>query len=251
MISRGGTLSAWAKGRAAITLLAPLVSFAAAAQPLSDIDRYLERADLETRAGAYEAAATTLDLVLALYSIGGIESPAALFLRHAEASYQAGRYAAAAESATRFLLASDLPVEHNQPVVDLVKAAEAAMASERDVQRAREAAEQVQRQADTGRQESRSVASGNGPLACEVPGFPYPNDFRSLGLNWCPSNVDFQLRAIGLQAAGAWCGILGGTSSTPEQIAARHSEIVAACDRLDAMAGLSSLSCRCPTDYRP
>ena len=52
-----------------------------------------------------------------------------------------------------------------------------------------------------------------GMTSCEVPGFPYPDDVQSLGLNWCPSNVDFQLRSMALQAAGAWCAILGGPGS--------------------------------------
>lgn len=126
---------------AAATLLAALAISSASAQPVSDIDRYLERADQETREGAYEAAATTLDLVLALYSVDAAEMPVALFLRHAEASFRAGRHAAAAESATRFLLASDLPADREQQVVDLVKAAEAAMARERETRRVREAAQ--------------------------------------------------------------------------------------------------------------
>lgn len=258
MLSRDGSKGVWATVGAAVTLLAALAMFSAAAQPVSDIDRYLERADQETLEGAYDAAATTLDLVLALYSMDAAEIPVAMFIRHAEASYRAGRFAAAAESATRFLLASDLPVEQNQQVLDLVKASEAAMAREREAQRAREAAQQVrdaalqaQRLAEAAAQENRSAGSGNGPQACEVPGFPRPSDIQSLGLNWCPSNVDFQLRVIALQAAGAWCAILGGTSSTPEQIAARHSEIVEICDRLDALDSLSTVSCRCPSGYRP
>lgn len=258
MLSRDGYRSVWATVGAAVTLLATLAMFSAAAQPVSDIDRYLERADQETREGAYEAAATTLDLVLALYSLDEAEIPLALFMRHAEASYRAGRFAAAAESATRFLLASDLPVEQNQQVLDLVKSSEAAMARQREAQWVQEAAQQVrdaeqqaQRLAETAAQESRSAGTGNGPQACEVPGFPRPADVQSLGLNWCPSNVDFQLRAIALQAAGAWCAILGGTSSTPEQIAARHSEIGEICDRLDALDSLSTVSCRCPSGYRP
>ncbi len=97
-----------------MTLGATLVTFAASAQPLSDIDRYLQRADQETRAAEYEAPAVMLDLVLALYSMDSVETPAALLLRYAEVSLQAGHHVEAAGSATRFLLASDLPVEHNQ-----------------------------------------------------------------------------------------------------------------------------------------
>ena len=91
-----------------------------------------------------------------------------------------------------------------------------------------------------------------GPRNCEIPGFPSPDDVRSMGLSWCPSSVDFQLRAIALQASGAWCGILKGSASTPDEIAAGHGLVDAACDRLDALAGGNSgPSCRCPSGYRP
>ena len=66
--------------------------------------------------------------------------------------------------------------------------------------------------------------------ACELPGYPTPANVQTLGLNWCGSNVGFQRRAFALQAAGAWCAIAEGTSSSPEQVDARHREINAACD---------------------
>ena len=53
-------------------------------------------------------------------------------------------------------------------------------------------------------------------------------------------NVGFQRRAFALQAAGAWCAIDGGTSSAPDQSDARHQEINAACDTLDAFATAGS-----------
>jgi ankyrin repeat protein len=96
---------------------------------------------------------------------------------------------------------------------------------------------------DASRQESRRPpaappgrrqAASQGP-ACELPGFPTPANVQSLGLNWCGPNVGFQRRAFALQAAGAWCAIDIGSSSTAEQISARHQEINAACDTLDAM----------------
>ena len=86
---------------------------------------------------------------------------------------------------------------------------------------------------------------------CEIPGYPSPSNVENLGLSWCGSNVDFQRRAFALQAAGAWCAIAGGTSSSPDQIAARHGEIEAACDRLDAMQSPGTPTCRCPSGYRP
>ena len=94
--------------------------------------------------------------------------------------------------------------------------------------------------------ESRSQGPG-----CEIPGYPSPSNLQNLGLSWCSSSVDFQRRAFALQAAGGWCAIDGGSSSTPEQINARHQEINAACDTLDAFAAQGGPSCRCPAGYRP
>ena len=57
-----------------------------------------------------------------------------------------------------------------------------------------------------------------------------------------------------LQAAGAWCAIAEGTSSSPEQVTARHQEINAACDALDALYALANpggAACQCPAGYRP
>ena len=96
-----------------------------------------------------------------------------------------------------------------------------------------------------------SAAAGR---ACEIPGFPTPSDSMNLGLRWCGSNVGFQRRVFALQAAGAWCAIAGGTSSSPAQVRARHQEINVACDRLDALEALNQgrgPSCRCPRGYRP
>ena len=142
-----------------------------------------------------------------------------------------------------------------QKTWDLVKSGETALADERDARReaqARETHERAQGSADTGPRVSRTQGIGNGPSACEIPDYPYPDDVESLGLDWCSSIVDFQVRVFALQAAGAWCAILGGSSSTPEQIEARHQEIGTTCDHLDAFAArLTDLYCRCPSGYRP
>ena len=216
-----------------------------------DIDRYLQRAEREVRMGDYDAGATTLDLVLALYSLDSAEPPAALFLRHAQIAHQAGRHEVAAESATRYLLASDRPAQHDERAIDLVKSAEQAIAHERNVNRAPVAPEQPQIEVWTPR-EGDAPVGGKGPQTCEVPGFPAPEDVQSLGLSWCSSSVDFELRVFALQAAGGWCAIRLGTSSTTEQIEARHDQIVAGCDRLEAFGGYNDgPSCRCPPGYRP
>ena len=101
------------------------------------------------------------------------------------------------------------------------------------------------------RQATAPRSSRNEARACEISGYPTPANFQTLGLNWCSSNVDIQVRAFALQAAGAWCAIAEGTSSTPEQIVARHQEINAACDALDALGNRGGPPCRCPTGYRP
>ena len=87
---------------------------------------------------------------------------------------------------------------------------------------------------------------------CEIPGYPTPTNIQSLGVSWCGPGVDFQKRAYALQAAGAWCAIDIGSSSTPEQISARHQESNTACDLLDALhARLGGRPCQCPAGYRP
>ena len=89
-----------------------------------------------------------------------------------------------------------------------------------------------------------------GPV-CEIPGFPSPTNVQRLGLSWCASTVGFQRRAFALQAAGAWCAITEETSSSPQQVNARHREINAACDALDALGTRGGPSCNCPAGYRP
>jgi ankyrin repeat protein len=87
---------------------------------------------------------------------------------------------------------------------------------------------------------------------CEIPDYPTPADIQNLGVSWCGPSVNFQMRAHALQAAGAWCAIDGGSSSTPEQIDARHQEINLACDTLDALeAQQGGRTCQCPEGYRP
>ena len=83
--------------------------------------------------------------------------------------------------------------------------------------------------------------------SCLIPDYPRPpGGVANLGFSWCPASVDFQVRALALQAAGAQCAMDTGSSSTPEQIQARRQEIKAACDRLAAL-GVSN--CRCPPGF--
>lgn len=240
---------------ALIVLLASVAGMASApAEPPPESSRYIEQADRKARAGDFEAAATALRIALAYYSRDGIEPPSEVLLKHALAAAGTGRHAAAARSATRYLLAVGHAGEQAQAAMDLVKRSEKALAQERTAQQAREsqARERLLQSTGRGANEVATATAEVGPTACEVPGFPRPDDPQSLGLDWCPSSVGFQLRVFALQAAGGWCALRLGTSSTPDQVAARHEQIKGACDRLDALAGNNSgPSCRCPSGYRP
>ena len=92
-------------------------------------------------------------------------------------------------------------------------------------------------------------AVGTGP--CEIPGYPRPADPQSLGLSWCLSSVDFQVRVFALAAAGAKCAIWKGSSFTAEQIQARRKEIKEYCERMEALnARLDGGGrCLCPDGY--
>ena len=93
-------------------------------------------------------------------------------------------------------------------------------------------------------------APATSPRTCEIPGYPRPSNAQDLGLSWCGSNVGFPRRRIALQAAGAWCAIVNTSSSSRDQIAARHREISTACDMLDSLQSSEIPPCQCPTIYR-
>ena len=84
------------------------------------------------------------------------------------------------------------------------------------------------------------------PRQCEIPGYPTPRDVQSLGLNWCRSDVDFQVRVFALQAAGLSCDVLDGRL---DRSAAREP-IQGLCDRLQYLEQMDG-PCRCPAGYVP
>ena len=87
----------WVPHEAATSILALVVSFAAAAEPVSESTRYLEQADLAIQAGNYVVAANALNLALASHLKEGIEPSFGVLMRHAETSFLAGHHAAAAD----------------------------------------------------------------------------------------------------------------------------------------------------------
>lgn len=100
----------------------------------------------------------------------------------------------------------------------------------------------------------RAPAAATKGAQCLIPGFPSPDDPENLGFSWCPASVDFQVRVFAISAAGAQCAIATGTSSTPDQIAARQKETADLCTRLDAVSERFGTGggpdCRCPADWR-
>ena len=117
-----------------------------------------------------------------------------------------------------------------------------------------QAADQPERLDPAGRADHRDQAPTTPSAQCLIPGFPSPADPESLGFSWCPASVGFQVRVFAISAAGAQCAIATGSSSTPEQIAARQEETADLCTRLDALTeGLGTgggPDCRCPVDWR-
>ena len=99
-----------------------------------------------------------------------------------------------------------------------------------------------------------ATAAAPGGGMCEISGWPTDiGDPDLIGLNWCPVSVGMQVRSHALVAAGGWCAINHGTSSTPQQIAARHRQINDNCDILNQLVtrGISDGGCVCPQGYRP
>lgn len=107
------------------------------------------------------------------------------------------------------------------------------------------------RSTGTNRRPQARAADDRDRAECLIPGFPEPDNPEAVSLPWCPASVDFQVRVFALSAAGAQCAIATGSSSTPDQVAARQRETADLCARLDAVAErLGGPECRCPADWR-
>ena len=65
---------------------------AAELPPEIQADRYLVQAERQIQAGQPAAGVATLDRVLALQAVHGLETPATFWLKHAEASLAAGLF---------------------------------------------------------------------------------------------------------------------------------------------------------------
>ena len=99
----------------------------AAAQLPQEIqaDRYLVAADRYIETGEYAAAQAALERVLELQATHGVELPEAFWFMHAEVAYQAGAYAEAVESVTRYLMTAGREGTYYRAALALLDRAEA------------------------------------------------------------------------------------------------------------------------------
>ena len=88
-------------------------------------DRYLIEAERHIGTGDYAAAKAALDRLLALQAAHDLTLPAAFWFKHAQVAYQAGSYADAVESVTRYLTTAGRAGAHYRAALELLDQAEA------------------------------------------------------------------------------------------------------------------------------
>ena len=120
---------------ALILAVAALAALAAELSPDIQADRYLVQAERQIRSGDHAGALATLDRILALQEEHGLEIPDGFWFKRAEVSRQAGLHAQAAESATRYLETAGRSGEHYLAALELLDAAELAVATAEGVAR--------------------------------------------------------------------------------------------------------------------
>ena len=81
----------------------PVVEAPAQLPPDIQADRYLVEAERHIGNGDYTAAKAALDRILALQATHDLALPEAFWFKHAQVAQQAGDYAEAVESVTRYL----------------------------------------------------------------------------------------------------------------------------------------------------
>ena len=210
-------------------------------------DLYLLRAEQAVRGGDPAAVRAAMERVQALQSEHGTQPAPEDHFRHARAWEAAGELERAIASAVRYLVLQGRDADRYTEALELMNRAESAQTGSlaEALDKRRDGPEETQMPPNV----RTGLAGGTaGAGSCLIPGYPRPpTGVASLGFSWCPASVSMQFRAFALQAAGAQCAIVTGSSSTPEQIQARRQEIKAVCDRLVA---LGVPNCRCPPGLR-
>ena len=113
--------------------------------PEVQVDRLLVQAERQTRDGEHWSAAVTLDHALETYKHHGLEIPRAFWFKQARAYERARMHERAVEAATKYLTMADREAEHYRAALQVLDAAEVALA-EAQRARARAQAELQQRQ---------------------------------------------------------------------------------------------------------
>ena len=109
-----------------LMLTVVLIGVEAPAQLPPDIqaDRYLIEAERHIGNRDYAAAKAALDRILALQAAHDLALPEAFWFKHAQVSQQAGDYAEAVESATRYLTTAGREGAHYREALELLDRAE-------------------------------------------------------------------------------------------------------------------------------
>ena len=97
--------------------------------PAIQADRHLMRAESQIGEGDYAAALASLDEILALHAEHNLEIPEAFWFKHGQVSQEAGLHAQAVESVTRYLATAGQGGEHYMAALELLDAAELAVAT--------------------------------------------------------------------------------------------------------------------------
>ena len=93
---------------------------AAQLPPAVQIDLFLVEAERHTATGDYAAAKAALDRVLALQAAHDVTLPEAFWFKHAQVARQAGLYAEAIESVTRYLTTAGREGAHYRAALELL-----------------------------------------------------------------------------------------------------------------------------------
>ena len=109
-----GRPNPWLAGVAVVLglLAGPGVGAGQELPPEIQVDLYMVRADRQIQNREFGAALESLDVVLALQARHGMETPPALWFRHAQVALDAGHPQTAIESATRYLGEAGRQGEH-------------------------------------------------------------------------------------------------------------------------------------------
>ena len=115
-----------------LLLAAALAVVEGAAQLPPDIeaDRYLVEAERHIRTGDHAAAQAALDRILALQAEHELALPEPFWFQSAQVAYQAGRYGAAVEAATRYLTTAGRAGAHYRAALALLDQATVAVAEQ-------------------------------------------------------------------------------------------------------------------------